>query len=244
MRLPALPILGVVFLLACGGAAGGSGPGGSGDTGGAGGTGGNGGVDPSFTEVDDCIPYEVEQATDHDPFALLGVVGAELPVGTDALAAVMGFDEALTRIDFWSDALGHGFSVNWPRAESMFVVGEVLRVRRTTDWLTLRSTVNETLAVLHVSTGAAPPAAALEAVPDGPTLRFVPQCGLPADGACRSYALAVEATDGEETQVMLDGYPWGFHGSRWNIQPITALRVGCGEDGYAAVIVGDGLLWY
>lgn len=218
----------------------GNGGGGTGGSGGSAGTGGTGGT----LELPACEAFDAERATDEDPFRLAAEVGPSpaLEEGFTTEAELMAYGIDFKSIEFWSDGAG-GITVKWPRTISLFAEHESVRITRTRDWLVLRSMVNETVAALHVSTGADLPGG-LESLPeDEISFSFRPSCALPDYESCGSFAISLDAVRGEETAEIKSGWPWGLGGSRWNIQSFTEVRQGCEGAGYASVVVADGLLW-
>lgn len=210
--------------------------GGSGGTGGTGGSGGN-------PVVIACEEFERTRATDEDPFALAGTVGAvpDPGKGFSAEMRLKSHAAGFTILQF--DDGTRQVAVHWPRPLTLFVVDEQVRVTRSRDWLELRSLVNETVAMLHVSTGNDLPGP-LEPTPeDGIVLRFVPQCDIGTVDSCGALAVELEGTFGDDTFTVDSGAPGGPRGGYWNILNWTLARQGCTDAGYASVIVAEGYLW-
>ncbi len=250
-----------------GGTGGGEAGSGGGGTGGGEAGSGGGGAGGISGEVDICDDLDLFFAEKVDPFALAAFAGASrfvdgievpLEVGYDAEAHVHTYNATavpaplsgtVTTIELWSDVEG-GLIIRIPeRGFSVFQIyandpdESLVRVRRTKDWITIKSP-SFTYA-LHVSTSRGL-GGALEAIPDdGPKLEPVLQCSLSED-ACATYAVAFDGTLGSASTRAKSG--WSNDelgktdkGTVWSIRNASGAREGSCDDPGSARVIG---VWY
>jgi len=240
---------------------GGGGTGGTGGTGATGGSGGGTGGSGGGGTVSDCDDVETFLAQQRDPFLLAGSVGAEryddgkpiaLEPGFDTEAEVKAWDwnvqtpaGDVTKIELWSDTAG-GISVYWPEASfTVFDVGNMVRIRRTTDWIVLES--SGWAFALTVRTGAGLAGGAEAILDDGPALTPSRQCSLPPAGGCTVTAVEQLASWKGDEGTAKAGGTFDFTTdarSAWSVRNWAALRSGdCADPRFAQVTAVWGFPW-
>ena len=200
-------------------------------------------------------------AQQKDPFLLAGSVGAERYVDGKPVALESGFDtEAavmawtwhfqtpagdVTKIEFWSDSVG-GISVYWPEPSfSVFDVGNVVRIRRTTDWIVLEWSGWAFALTVRVGAGLADGTEPI--LEDGPAITPSRQCDLAPAGGCAVTAVRQLASwKGQEGKAPAGG-SFDFSadgGSAWSVRNWSAIRSGsCPDPRFAQVTAVWGFPW-